>query len=363
VQFVFGVEGLDTSSVEYYNLDYRGDIEWDPNFDISPPSRQQWLSDQCEVLRDHELTLRGLVSCFIDDYADWRTANGENFPAKWSTGNQKKQFEADLKAFLESDEGTEHRLDENVGFFPDGSLAIVQLVATTALGNFEPSSIKQPQYDLWEAVREDMQSDWDEDSGMHTVFQTAGVAWAWMASEGAFVDTAVNGLMIAGAFAFVALLLSTQNVVVSSVACFNIFGIVSSILGMIYMMGWEMGITESVSIVILVGFSVDYVVHLANSYQESHAEKRFERMSEALREMGISVTAGAVTTFGASLFLWGCTTVFFTKFAILMGLTTIFSISWSLIFFSAAMMLLGPEKGFGDIKNLRKLCPPKKDAQ
>ena len=40
------------------------------------------------------------------------------------------------------------------------------------------------------------------------------------------------------------------------------------ILGLMQLFGWEMGVIESVSITVLVGLSVDYVVHLANSYIE-----------------------------------------------------------------------------------------------
>lgn len=39
-----------------------------------------------------------------------------------------------------------------------------------------------------------------------------------------------------------------------------------------------MGIAESITIVILIGFSVDYVVHLANHYVESSYSDRNTRM-------------------------------------------------------------------------------------
>ena len=35
------------------------------------------------------------------------------------------------------------------------------------------------------------------------------------------------------------------------------------------MMGWELGTTEAIAAVIVIGFSVDYCVHLANAYVES----------------------------------------------------------------------------------------------
>ena len=52
---------------------------------------------------------------------------------------------------------------------------------------------------------------------------------------------------------------------------------------------------------------------MANAYVENHHTTREERMRAALVEMGISVVAGAITTFGAGLFLFGATITFFTK--------------------------------------------------
>ena len=49
--------------------------------------------------------------------------------------------------------------------------------------------------------------------------------------------------------------------------------------------GWEMGAIESISITILVGLSVDYVVHLANSYIEADAADRQDRVAASFEEM------------------------------------------------------------------------------
>lgn len=44
-----------------------------------------------------------------------------------------------------------------------------------------------------------------------------------------------------------------------------------------WMNGWEFGVAESITVVILIGFSVDYVVHLANHYVESSYDDKFTR--------------------------------------------------------------------------------------
>jgi predicted RND superfamily exporter protein len=49
--------------------------------------------------------------------------------------------------------------------------------------------------------------------------------------------------------------------------------------------GWELGSAESLSMMILTGFAVDYVVHLSHAYMESDKSSRLERVHDALRDL------------------------------------------------------------------------------
>ena len=81
-------------------------------------------------------------------------------------------------------------------------------------------------------------------------------------------------------------------------------GIVASVLGLCkWAMGWGLGIGESIAAVIVIGFSVDYVVHLSHVYVDAGhrnppLNSRAERVTFALTSMGATVFSGAVTTFG-----------------------------------------------------------------
>ena len=75
-----------------------------------------------------------------------------------------------------------------------------------------------------------------------------------------------------------------------------------------------MGTIESISATILVGLSVDYVVHFANAYMESDTDTRYEALHDALIEMGGTVMGGAVTSLGASFMLFVCQFQYFAKF-------------------------------------------------
>lgn len=126
-----------------------------------------------------------------------------------------------------------------------------------------------------------------------------------MITERAFVSTAFQGMAIAGVFVIIVLLVATGNIIQTFVSILCVGVVVVSVLGVMGLKEWEIGISESINIVILIGFAIDYVVHLSTSYVCSACEGRGDKMKQAYREMGVSISSGFVTTFGSGIFLFG----------------------------------------------------------
>merc|ERR1712050_139952 len=101
----------------------------------------------------------------------------------------------------------------------------------------------------------------------------------------------------------------------------------------------------------VIGLSVDYVVHLADAYLESPMPDRFARTQFMLMKMGMSVLSGAATTMGASLFLCLTYNSFFFKFGLTVLFTVFSSVLTAMVFFSALMAAVGPSGNFGTIPN------------
>ena len=135
--------------------------------------------------------------------------------------------------------------------------------------------------------------------------QSGGFAWVWMPSEKAFVSSAIQGIVIAMVFAFIVLLLATKNLVQASVSLLCVSIIIVWVVGIMVMKGWQLGVSESISVVILIGFSVDYVIHLSADYMHSSFQSRHDKIQQAYQEMGISILSGSITTFGSGAFLFG----------------------------------------------------------
>ena len=180
--------------------------------------------------------------------------------------------------------------------------------------------------------------------GLKNVYQEAGLFWAWMRSEKAFYDGVRQGVSISAILAFAIMLISTQNILIATYAIISVLWIVLTVVGVMVMNGYQLGVSESIAMVIIIGFSVDYVVHLGAHYVHKKSPDRTDRTSDALGAMGVSIFSGAVTTFGSGVFLFGGHMIFFQKFALIITTTVAVSLAYALVYFTAFLHAFGPER-------------------
>eukprot|EP01061_Rhynchopus_euleeides_P006362 TRINITY_DN153_c0_g1_i6.p1 TRINITY_DN153_c0_g1~~TRINITY_DN153_c0_g1_i6.p1 ORF type:complete len:1324 (+),score=570.06 TRINITY_DN153_c0_g1_i6:112-3972(+) len=197
----------------------------------------------------------------------------------------------------------------------------------------------------------------------------ASEIFIWMHTQDVLVKGAITGTLISLGLAGVVVFLGTLNALIALLVVLELIGVVGYVLGVISLIGWEMGTIESVAVTILVGLSVDYVVHFAIHYRECEVEvdeegtegptERQKRVFETVIEMGPTVLGGAATSIGASLVLLLTWVQFFYKFGICFLFTILFSYVWSMLFFLPLMSLIGPQNEFLSIRPLLAKCLPK----
>ncbi|ELT97356.1 hypothetical protein CAPTEDRAFT_185181 [Capitella teleta] len=168
-------------------------------------------------------------------------------------------------------------------------------------------------------------------------------AWHSLKVQKKLVSTAVMGIMVGLCCALPILIIATHNIITGLLATFSICCVITCVIGVIPMAGWKLGMLESLNLVLVVGLSVDYVVHLAEGYSRSLHTDRLGRLHDMLEEVGISIVSGAFTTLGASFFLLFAQILFFTQFGLFMFSTIGLSLLFACIFFSTIMGVIGPQ--------------------
>eukprot|EP00927_Polykrikos_kofoidii_P053775 TRINITY_DN48336_c0_g1_i1.p1 TRINITY_DN48336_c0_g1~~TRINITY_DN48336_c0_g1_i1.p1 ORF type:complete len:1250 (+),score=207.73 TRINITY_DN48336_c0_g1_i1:128-3751(+) len=156
--------------------------------------------------------------------------------------------------------------------------------------------------------------------------------------------------------ALAALTIVTFNWYMALLGFLNIFVIVVIFLGFMVCVGWKLGVFECIFLIMTVGLSVDYTVHLLHAYNESLAETKEERALHSLSSMGITVVSGAATTLLAAAALFFCWLRFFQQYGAFVFFTILFSIVLAVFNLVPALIVVGPTGDFGDIKPLYRLA-------
>lgn len=74
-----------------------------------------------------------------------------------------------------------------------------------------------------------------------------------MVTERAFVSNAVRGMLISLGFGLIVLVAATNNIIVAVLSLLSIAGIVVSVMGVMSIADWELGVAESITIVVVIG--------------------------------------------------------------------------------------------------------------
>eukprot|EP01108_Squamamoeba_japonica_P006665 TRINITY_DN543_c0_g2_i2.p3 TRINITY_DN543_c0_g2~~TRINITY_DN543_c0_g2_i2.p3 ORF type:complete len:192 (+),score=107.32 TRINITY_DN543_c0_g2_i2:127-702(+) len=173
--------------------------------------------------------------------------------------------------------------------------------------------------------------------------------WPGIVMDRTLQTTAVQGVFLSLLLASLILLLATHNWIITLMSVVSIGGIVCAFLGFIVTIGWTLGIIESIAITVLVGLSVDFVAHLAISYNKSHFTTRLGRVRTAMLELGVSVASAALTTIAAASLLMAAQVTFFSIFGTFILLAILFSALYAFLFFVALVLWLGPQNDQGDL--------------
>ena len=355
VDLFWGLRDMDIGGVDRWNPRERGKLILDGAFDASSEAAQTHLRDVCDAVKNATCDAEGCVGgglvrngadgvvvCPMEAFEAYLAANGRAFPTPADA------FLDELWRFVSSDAGRDLR--KHVGFErapADGSsprLFYHRVSVESTLIFPTTAKVSRPVFDRWNRWLSTVNANAPE--GVNAATQTAYFTWTWMKTQEALVENTVQGLVLCFVMAFAVLLVSTMDLVVGLLSTVCIAGIVTTVMGVGVhgIMGWSLGIGESIAAVILIGLSVDYCVHLANAYVEApeHLDTREKRTQHALMIMGISITASAVTTIISGSMLWMCILSFFGKFAFLITATIVSSFVWSMFFLPSALASVGP---------------------
>jgi hypothetical protein len=278
VHLAWGLTGMNRDDTSRWKPQERGVVEYDAAFDLSTEAALKHLIGTCEAIKTRACDLEGCLQggpdktlirgptldCWPEKFVAWWRISTCAAAATYPTGALL------LPAILEFRQTYYREYGADIGIIK-GQLKYVRLAMAASLKKQQPNRLTQPVIEAFDAFAE--QRNAGAPAGMTGMIHAGGVFWTWTFTEKALVDGIFTGFAICFPCAFLVLILSTWNIVVALWAIVAVAGIVASVLGSVKAyFGWGLGIAESIAAVIVIGLSVDYVVHLAHMYTAANED-------------------------------------------------------------------------------------------
>ncbi|KAL7545699.1 hypothetical protein ACHAWF_009050 [Thalassiosira exigua] len=358
VYYAWGVEEVDRTGVNRLtNPEFYGSPRFMSGFDFNEQCQTDLMAF-CDKLKSdmqyNELIKRkngiGQVHCFIEELAAYNvkgcldTCDGEDncdyvLKQEWKNANVTWQVDPnDIPAIMpeflkqktcydeQRTESISGRYQNELGW--DGSALRYAAISaeSSILSPFTRDSElrTRTEYEQFIDIAKEQDKIISQSCGGTVVMTDLREKFVFMNNQSIYVQSAIQSACLGVAIAFAVLLVSTRVFHIAFFASISIMCVLVSVVGVMVMLGWNLGSIESILIGIIAGFSVDYVVHLAHAYEIARGDT-YTRITEAFSDLGISVFNGMITSVVASIPLFFCQLQFFAKFGTFLCLTIAFS--------------------------------------
>lgn len=323
--------------------------EFSPTFQLDVPSVQRHLLAVCTTPTPPEMRVADGIgkACWIEEFRDWLRLNGHIFPLRATS------FNSLVKEFVHNRWLKNGELASDSLWFGDDG----HIVATSMQWEVSMAQYRTPNDAILKA-----RGYWDEFiDGINAMapidadrcWHTSGI-WSKAESEAAILSSTVESLMYSVVCGFLGALASTGADLVLSwlVVCAVICVTVMLLWFVCVPLGWGIGPIEVLGLIVFIGYSITYSLHMAHKYREHMASfrqcsapfsmRRRQAAGQALRDMTAPVFGSALTTLGATCFLFLCTMLVFVRIAVLLFAVTFFSLVFALVGLPAALLCFGP---------------------
>ena len=299
---VWGTSAADTG--DQSNPDSWSTLELDDSFDPSSPEAQQYMVDFCPAF-------------FAEDFAglpgtDWNCPINL-FDAWLRNQSTVESPEEEYESFCNGASGLPMAQGDFHGCFTAWARLVDETMVLSRNGVVEIMFIPFNSRVRYDSPNSELDSEWNlienwikerqrqAPKEVSKAFHSSADFW-WYDTNQAMFATAYGSAAIALAAAAAIILLSSRSFVMTLFSVTSIGYVLVSVTSMMVAAGWSLGFLESVCFAILIGVSVDFIIHLSHAYVSIPGEQdRCTRTKHALIEMGPSILAAAFTTIAVRL--------------------------------------------------------------
>ena len=343
VRFIWGIELDDDSSGLWVIKDHDGAAQSklvsssSPSFDLSEPNVQEWLYKVVRMARNEtKLYIQPDYWTWIERFREFVLFQGETFPVPKHlfVGYLQllKSRSNDFKRLIEREIGT-----QAAGLYGNFTFTSITFKADmlTSETSISTSSLKK-----WSSFV-DKVNEKKPDKVAKVVAQSRVFLDAYRAEQ--TIDSTVDTWFVANGLCLLIILAFTQNMLLTVMVMVTLALIFLCLGGLLFFMfSLPFGPVEALGVSIFIGMSANYSLHVVHAFHRSPSDDHHAKMADVIFGVGSPIVASALSTIGASVFLFACRTFVFVELGILICSINAMALLFSMGFLLAWLKMIGP---------------------
>lgn len=231
---------------------------YDPSFEPTNPWAQRAIYAMCadpEVQPGAALNVSAVKKCWIYAFRDWLLDNGREFPSR------------DMATDLFDWWPTQPVLAPSSLWFEQGQLKACKVEFRVDQDTRAAARTILEYKELWDAFvgRMNAEASVTANKAYHT-----SSTWVTAETEEAIMASTKETIGISAFCGWLGMLLFTHDLLLACVVGLLVVGIIIGLaFFMVVCMGWKIGAIEVIALVVFVGYSITYSLHIAHNYASS----------------------------------------------------------------------------------------------
>ncbi|XP_069493634.1 protein dispatched homolog 2 isoform X2 [Ambystoma mexicanum] len=356
IMLVWGVMPIDNG--DHFNPKSNGTLVPDATFSIQSSEAQRWLLEFCHKVKNHSFYYfnpeRKPTVCFMEEFQKWmgsRQCSKGDHNLNLCCNHFPFPYRSDVllhcikMMVMEQGGDWSNAHDLGLRFNIDGKLvALVLQFQTKYHYSFNYNQTRQFYNNISHWLSNEIKA---APSGLQNGWFTSNLDLYNLQLSLSTEMMVVTGLSVA--IAFVVLLLTTWNVLLSVFSIVAIGGTVLVTIGLLVLLEWQLNAVESLFVSAAVGLSVDFTVNYSVSYHLCPHSDRLSRVAFSIKQMSCATAMGASALFSAGIIMLPATVLAYRKLGIFIMMIKCISCGFASFFFQSLCCFFGPEKNFGQI--------------
>lgn len=362
IRVVFGVIPDDNGNV--LDPQDRGQLVFDPKFDLADPNAQTWLLDFCYKLRQqtfiHPAPAPNLSNCFMETFRTLMTRNCKDpidTDRDYSPCCQAHKFPFSRSLFnrcigeavklIAKTPQSQPNFNAGVRFFKNSTKVAALIIEYHSNMTYVESYPRMERFfndiDEWVTWQINNMAPQSLKSGWFISSNLDLLALQTELEQGTLLS-----IMLEVILAFIALVVSTRDAILTISGTFTISTIICTTVATLILLKWTLGIAESIMISLTMGLSIDFALHYSIAYNESKKNGTNTTVIHwILNQVGSPIALATITTSFAGLVIIWSDILAYQQLGIF--LVSIATISWSISTFlllpllSTVIILNGPD--------------------